>query len=41
MAIDLAKVMLASDLGISIDLICEALNISSYDQKWVKVKTIA
>ncbi|MFC5712328.1 hypothetical protein ACFPU1_06000 [Thalassorhabdus alkalitolerans] len=40
-AIDLAKVMLASDLGISIDLICEALNISSYDQKWVKVKTIA
>ncbi|TMW73462.1 hypothetical protein [Alteribacter natronophilus] len=37
-AIDLAKVMLSSDLGLNVDFICESMNINSYDERYVKVE---
>ncbi|WP_026689629.1 hypothetical protein [Alteribacter aurantiacus] len=39
-AIDIAKVMLSSDLGLNIDFICESLNINSYDERYVKVQKL-
>ncbi|PYZ98290.1 hypothetical protein CR205_06745 [Alteribacter lacisalsi] len=37
-AIDLAKVMLSSELGLNVDFICESMNINSYDEQYVKVE---
>ncbi|RNA69285.1 hypothetical protein [Alteribacter keqinensis] len=37
-AIDLAKIMLSSDLGLNIDFIFESLNINSYDERYVRVE---